>query len=338
MFLYHREVGWYNGIKICKMKILYGIQSTGNGHITRSSKIIYKLIKSGCEVDVLLSGNNSQIKFDFPVKYKLNGFTFYYTDKGQIDYFKTFFKIDFLSFLKDIRLDVNQYDLVVSDFEPITSWACRIKGKKCIGMSNQCSFLSDKTPRPDKKNFLGEFLLKNIAPVSHPIGLHFDRYDSFIVPPIIKENFIKIKPNDYGYYSVYLPTYKIENLLTEFTKINNIKFEIFSDINKDVRFKNCRIRKIDKYEFEESLRNCHGVITAAGFQTPSEALYMGKKLMVIPIKGQYEQECNAVALQKMGVSSGNSITDVHKFIFEGNVVKVNWVDSSDEIIKIILSH
>jgi UDP:flavonoid glycosyltransferase YjiC (YdhE family) len=50
------------------MRVLYGIQSTGNGHLTRSAKIINRLIKAGCMVDVLTSGNNSQVKFPFPIK------------------------------------------------------------------------------------------------------------------------------------------------------------------------------------------------------------------------------------------------------------------------------
>ena len=319
------------------MKILYGIQSTGNGHITRSSKIIYKLIKSGCDVDILMSGNNSQVSFSFPVKYQLTGFTFYYTDKGKVDYFKTFYNLNFLQFLKDIKLDLSIYDLIISDFEPITAWASKLKEKECIGISNQCSFLSDKTPRPDKKRYLGEFLLKNIAPVSKPIGLHFEKYDDFIFTPIIKEIFTKIPSKDYGYYTVYLPTHKLENLVYKFVEIKGIKFDIFSNVKKDMKIKNCTIKKIQKDSFDESLRNCHGVITAAGFQTPSEALYLGKKLMVIPIKGQYEQECNAESLKRMSVFTGD-INNIHQFILDSNVVKVNWKDSSDEIVKIILSH
>lgn len=319
------------------MKILYGIQSTGNGHITRSSKIIYKLIKYGCEVDVLMSGNNSQVKFSFPIKYQLSGFTFYYTDSGKIDYFKTFYNLRFLQFLKDIKLNVSSYDIVISDFEPITAWACKLREKECIGISNQCSFLSNNTPRPEKKRYLGEFLLKNIAPVSKPIGLHFEKYDDFIFTPIIKEIFTKLPTNDYGYYSVYLPTHNIENLVRNFIDMKGIKFEIYSDVKRDIKFKNCIIKKIQKDSFEESLRNCHGVITAGGFQTPSEALYLGKKLMVIPIEGQYEQECNAESLKRMGVFTGD-INNIHQFIFDSNLVKVNWKDSSDEIVKIILSH
>ena len=129
----------------------------------------------------------------------------------------------------------------------------------------------------------------------------------------------------------------METLLHKFIEVKNIKFEIFSDVKRNMMIKNCVIKKIQKDSFEESLRNCHGVISAAGFQTPSEALFLGKKLMVIPIKGQYEQECNVESLKRMGVFTGD-INNIHQFIFNSDTIKVNWKDSSDEIVKIILSH
>ena len=45
-----------------------------------------------------------------------------------------------------------------------------------------------------------------------------------------------------------------------------------------------------------------GCLSAAGFETTSEALYLGKKLLVIPIRNQYEQLCNAAALEELGGS------------------------------------
>ena len=50
-----------------------------------------------------------------------------------------------------------------------------------------------------------------------------------------------------------------------------------------------------------------GVICNAGFVTPSEALYLGKRLLVIPLNGQYEQHCNVAALEKIGVLSLNNL-------------------------------
>ena len=53
--------------------------------------------------------------------------------------------------------------------------------------------------------------------------------------------------------------------------------------------------------FTKSMIESAGVITGAGFETPAEALYLGKKLMCLPIRGQYEQLCNAAALEQLGV-------------------------------------
>jgi len=110
------------------MKILYGVQSTGNGHITRSSKIVQRLSKSGCRVDIITSGNNSKVNFPFPIKYNLRGLTFYYDGIGQIDYWKTFKQLKLLQLMRDVKLDISSYDLIVSDFEPISAWAAEFQG------------------------------------------------------------------------------------------------------------------------------------------------------------------------------------------------------------------
>ena len=61
------------------------------------------------------------------------------------------------------------------------------------------------------------------------------------------------------------------------------------------------MRPIDDRAFLQSITSCRGVLSAAGFETPSESLYLGKKLCVVPMKNQYEQQCNAAALREMGV-------------------------------------
>ena len=42
-------------------------------------------------------------------------------------------------------------------------------------------------------------------------------------------------------------------------------------------------------------------MTGGGFETPSEALYLNKKLLSIPIMDQNEQQCNAAALELLGI-------------------------------------
>lgn len=59
-----------------------------------------------------------------------------------------------------------------------------------------------------------------------------------------------------------------------------------------------------------SLINCQGIITGAGFETPAEALYLGKKLICLPIKGQYEQLGNGAALKHFNLPAISSIGDI----------------------------
>ena len=59
--------------------------------------------------------------------------------------------------------------------------------------------------------------------------------------------------------------------------------------------------------FTKSMIESAGVITGAGFETPAEALYLGKKLICLPIRGQYEQLCNAAALEQLGVPVVNKM-------------------------------
>ena len=40
------------------MKILFGVQGTGNGHISRSRELVRKLKADGHDVDVIISGRN----------------------------------------------------------------------------------------------------------------------------------------------------------------------------------------------------------------------------------------------------------------------------------------
>ena len=317
------------------MRILYGIQSTGNGHITRSSKLVQKLAVSGCFVDVIFSGNNSQIKFPFPIKYNFSGLTLQYKDTGKVDYWKTYREIKFRQFFKDVRLDISSYDLVVTDFEPITAWAAEFQNKISVGVGNQYSFLSKNVPRPDKKDNFSEFILKWMAPVKKPIGLHFDKYDNFIKPPILRDGLYRMDSINKGHYVVYLPTWNVENILRELNKID-CRFEVFSNVKKPYRFKNCFIKPIEKENFDFSLRTCEGVITAGGFQTSAESLFLNKKLMVIPISNQYEQICNAESLKRLGVKVGG-LEDINDFIYYDSCQqKVEWPDPTSEIVKDIL--
>ena len=108
------------------MKILYAIQGTGNGHVSRAREIIPILKKYG-DLDILISGAQADVNLNEEIKYQLKGFGFDFGTKGGIDYKSSLKKADFRQLIKDIRnLPVKDYQLIINDFEPVTAWACML--------------------------------------------------------------------------------------------------------------------------------------------------------------------------------------------------------------------
>ncbi|MEX2601181.1 MAG: glycosyltransferase family protein [Balneolaceae bacterium] len=285
------------------MKILYGIQGTGHGHISRARAILPKLMEKA-QVDVLLSGTNCKLGLDSGTIIRKRGISFEYDAGGSISILGTALGIDPFRLVRDIHeLPVEEYDLVVSDFEPITAWAAFTSGVPSIGMSHQASFLSGRTPRPKKISPVAESFLKRFVPCSRSIGFHFQRYDRFIEPPIIRDQVLSLSPETGGHITVYLPSFDHQTLISILEPIDDVRWEIFSPYcDKTYTHGSVSVFPVGNEPFLQSLEQCLGVLSGAGFETCAESMYLGKKLMVLPIRNQYEQLCNAAALQQMGVS------------------------------------
>ena len=324
------------------MKILYAIQGTGNGHLSRARDIIPILQKKG-ELDILVSGIQADVELPYPVKYKFKGLSFIFGKKGGIDLVATYKKSNLKQLYKEIKsLPVENYDLVINDFEPVSAWACKMKKKDCIGLSHQAAVINKRSPRPKKKDLVGKAVLNNYAPVTASYGFHFGMYDKNIFPPVIRSQVRQAKPENKDHYSVYLPAYSDQRIIKVLGEIKDIRWQVFSKHSKkEYREKNIHIRPVNNDDFIESLIHCTGILCGAGFETPAEALYLKKKLMVIPMKGQYEQQCNAAALKDMGVPVIKSLKKKHTdkiraWITGKQVITVNYPNSTERIISMII--
>jgi len=143
------------------MRILYAIQGTGNGHLSRAKEIIPALLNRA-QVDVLISGTQAEVVLPHNVEYVYKGLSFYFGKNGGIDFIKTFKKNSIFKVINEIiDCPVTNYDLVINDFEPITAWACYFKGVKCISLSHQSALYSKNVPKPSYLDFIGSFMIKN---------------------------------------------------------------------------------------------------------------------------------------------------------------------------------
>ena len=308
------------------MKILYSIQATGNGHISRAKEIV-PILKTYGEVDCMLSGDYSQLSTDeLPIKYRSKGLSFYYNDNGGLDYWKTIKRFNPIRIWKDAKaLPVEKYDIVINDFDSITALSCRIKKVGSVAIGNQYSFLSKKIPKAKCgkfDTFIGEMVLKHIAKATRYIAFNYKEYDSFIYNPIIKKSIVEATPIEGEHILVYLPQYPDKLLIHIFSELNRQKFHIFSKTAKvSMSYGNITVFSINDSNgiFDTSLINCKGVITAGGFQLTSEALYLGKRLMCIPIQGQYEQLCNAVAIKEFAPRNRWGISDNPIYLYQNGL-------------------
>lgn len=310
------------------MKILYGIQGVGNGHITRSLRVIEEIESLGHSVNILISGNSNSININRGVDFRFRGFNFGYNKNGKISIPKTLMNSNFKDLIRGSKIDLKNWDLVISDFEPITAWVGMWQGVDITGISNQYSFISNKTPRPDKKEFLSEFVIDNFAPVANPIGIHYDNYDDFIFTPILRKEILEANPINLDYYLVYLPNKSLESIVYMVKEYTN-KFIVYHpDIKWDYDWKNIGFRRIDSSRFLKTFIECSGIITSSGFGSTSEAIHLGKKIFSIPTVGQYEQECNNAALKKLGIRYDS----LDEFIKSDHSIKILYKDPIKDIL------
>ena len=292
------------------MKIFYAVQATGNGHLSRATQLYPHLKKFG-QVDFFISGSNSSLDYPFPVKYRSTGWSLHYSKCGGLDYWDIFKSTRPATLYKDAAaLPLKQYDVVINDFDFITSIACKMQKINSVQLGHQASFQSIKTPRPEKKSFIGETVLKHYAKATKHIGLHFQPYDDFIFAPVIKEELMQQEILDLNHVTVYLPAFQHHCLHETFRKLKDIPFHWFlPEVQQPYTENNITYYPVNQNMFNKSLLTSHGLITGGGFETPSEALYLGKRLMSIPIKDHYEQQCNGAAMRKMGVTVLDGIDD-----------------------------
>lgn len=307
------------------MRILYGIQGTGNGHIGRALELLPLLQRRGT-VDILFSGSQAQLNKNWEAKYRFKGLGYFFGESGNLDWLKTLINFSPINLIREIRsLPIQNYDLILTDFEPISSWAAKKAKRVCIGIGSVYATLHALAPIPREKSIIGKSVLKYYSPTTVNFAMHFRKLDENVYTPIIRKDIRNALVCNKGHFTVYLPSYSDRTLVSIFQEYKHIKWEVFSRFAENTsEHSNIRIIPIDSHIFVESLASSSGVITNAGFGVCSEALYLGKKLMAIPMRRQYEQYCNAAMLKDMGVFVAHDITKKNKLLQA-------WIDSYNKI-------
>ncbi|MDD5579467.1 MAG: glycosyltransferase family protein [Methylobacter sp.] len=296
------------------MRIFYGVQGTGNGHITRARIMAKELFAAGIDVTFQFTGRPASKYFDMEVfnGYQVRTGLTFNTSKGQVSYLKTACDVKPITFIKDIKsLDLSGYDLVISDFEPVTAWAAKTQNIPVLGIGHQYAF-SHKIPR-EGSDPLAEQVMKYFAPADRSVGLHWHHFGQPILPPIINtpeipQNILKNK------IIVYLPFENQQEVIKLLSSFKNFEFHIYSSDNLSSKFEHIFCHPLSHEGFQKDLYACNGILSNAGFELASEALQLGKKILAKPLHAQMEQISNAAALKQLGY--GHVMQDMDSSIIE----------------------
>lgn len=302
------------------MKILFGVQGTGNGHISRSREQVTKLREAGHEIEVVISGRKEEelkeIEAFSPYRV-LKGLTLV-TYRGKMNYIETMFQLDFGRLMSDVlTLDVNGVDLIITDFEPVTAVAARIKNIPSLGFGHQYAFRYH-VPMA-KGNMFERYTLLNFAPARYNAGLHWHHFNEPVFPPVIPQSLYDAETIEAKEEKVlvYLPFEEIEDVSTLLTPFDSNEFYIYGKVKEDHDDAHLHYRGYSREGFLRDLQESSGVVCNAGFELPGEALHLGKKLLLRPLDGQIEQESNALAIEELSLGM-----TMHSL--DGNVLR-DWL-------------
>ncbi|GAB2987517.1 glycosyltransferase family protein [Cyclobacterium sediminis] len=134
-------------------------------------------------------------------------------------------------------------------------------------------------------------------------------------PPLIKESIKKSAIAQEDFYLAYVvnPGYAQE-IIDSAKKNPEAKIEAFWDNtafeNPYQALPNLTFHLINEQLFLEKMATCKGFLTTAGFESIGEAMFLGKPILMVPVKGQYEQRCNALDAEMAGAGKASDTFDL----------------------------
>ena len=253
----------------------------------------------GADVTWLFSGRDAGALFDmepFGDFEHRRGLTFT-TVAGKLSRSRTVMNNNVFEFLSDVRsLDLDAFDLLVTDYEPVVAWSAKRANRECIGIGHQYAFGPNTPLRGETPTT--ELIMRRFAPVSRPLGLHWHPYADNVLPPILDLPALSQTLSDH--ILVYLPFEDqdaVTQLLRQFPNQRFIQYvgKLPPGVMGNVVRKPASITT-----FKHDLAASTGVVCNSGFELISECLQWHKPVLTKPLQGQMEQLSNAYALELLG--------------------------------------
>ncbi|ACY47351.1 glycosyltransferase family protein [Rhodothermus marinus] len=204
--------------------------------------------------------------------------------------------------------------LVITDFEALTPRAAARLGLPVLSFNHQQVVTETRYRLPLrywKDALLAHLAIQLIVP-RRPLHVlltsfyfpplrHPERVT--LIPPIIRDEVQALMPTTGSHVLVYFNQPEGVDHLPEVLARLPASFVLYNvprppDAEK---YTNLTFKAPSIEGFLEDLARCRAVLCTAGFTLMSEALYLGKPLLVVPNRGIFEQTLNALFLEREGL-------------------------------------
>jgi len=290
------------------MKLLYGITANGNGHLARSAQLVALLRERGHQVTLVISGQPGKPVLDADALQpflRFDGFSFA-NSNGRMSAVATLLSARPFRFLSDLlsALPEEKYNLVVTDYEPLTAWYAKLHGIRSIGLCHMYAYLYPGVPTPESR-WYERLAFRWLAPADLMLGIHWHPYHKNIIPPFVQS--VDISKEEPESVLVYLPWEDPRVYLPVLASVKAYRFIVYC--NQSGEQGNLLLKRENRTGFLEDLGRCASVIANAGFSLASEAASLGKRLLLKPYAGQIEQQHNATEAQRLGLATKADILE-----------------------------
>ncbi|MFQ3620423.1 MAG: glycosyltransferase family protein [Spirochaetales bacterium] len=168
---------------------------------------------------------------------------------------------------------------VITDYDPYLAWAGKLAGIPVLQL-NHPGIIARKVSFHPLSWLPALTSLFLEGPWTERMHISFFLGD---VGPLFRESLFRYPVRDEGYLLVNLKSSYRAPVLKVLEKYPGIPYRLFPNKGEN---------------FEEALAGCRAVLSSAGHQIIAEALVLSKPILVIPQKGQWEQQLNASMLKK----------------------------------------
>ncbi len=298
-------------------RIIYAVAGEGFGHASRAHLIGQRFLDAGHEV-MFVASHRALLylrQYYGARVQEIFGLLFDY-HKGYVDPLATVWKN--LSqigaaFRVNRALFEGVYqpfrpDLVITDFEPFSAWWAWRNRVPFISIDNEHVLIMCKLEHRFRD--LCHRFNATLVVRCHYVGARAYVVTNFftaplktktavLAPPIVRPAIARLQPSNAGHITVYATTGTHEDQWRDVLgKFPQQQFYIYG-FNKNAEWKNCLFKEASMEGFATDLASARGVIASAGFSLISECLYLKKKMLLLPLPGQYEQLINARYVERL---------------------------------------